>query len=133
MCTVPAGELSGFEVSVTTGRVATDADIFFCVQRRSDANRDCALMGEEFVDDWDVGSIGTYRITTTVAAGDLAGVTIENRGDAPDLSFDGNSWELDGVRVVAQTSTGGVLVLEEEDLGFAMDAGDRWEPTSCFF
>lgn len=131
-CDVPAGDLSGFEITIATGSNATDADIFFCVERSSDASRDCTMLGETGVDDWDVGSIGTYRVSTSVMAGDLAGVALENRGDAPDLSFDGNDWELDGVRLVADTEAGGRLVFEESDLRFGMTAGDRWEP-SCFF
>ena len=131
-CNVPDEELSGFEITITTGDVATDADIFLCVERYSDANRDCTRLDEVGVDDWDVGSIGTYRVMSTVAAGDLAGIVLENRGDAPDLSFDGNSWELEAVRLVGQTATRGVLIFEEARLSRDLDAGDRYR-LGCMF
>lgn len=132
-CTVPTEAIVGFQVTVTTGRDATDADIFFCIERLSNPSRDCEMLGTTGVDDWDVGSIGNYAVSRSVDANDLAAVAIENRGDAPGLSFDGNDWELDGVRVVAQTASGtGVLVFEAEGLRHHMDAGDRWEPNCVF-
>lgn len=131
-CDVPAEALEGFEITISTGSDATDADIYFCIARISDASRDCTRLDTLGVDDWDSGSIETYTVTSAVAAGDLAGVSIENRGDAPDISFDGNDWTLDGVRLVARTASTGLLVFNEQDMDFYMDSGDVWTP-SCTF
>lgn len=131
-CDVPAEAIEGFEITISTGSDATDADIYFCIARHSDASRDCTRLDTLGVDDWDSGSIETYMVTSAVAPGDLAGVSIENRGDAPDISFDGNDWTLDGVRLVARTASTGLLVFNEQDMDFYMDAGDIWAP-SCTF
>ena len=43
-----------------------------------------------------------------------------------------NDWTLDGVRLVARTASTGLLVFNEQDMDFYMDAGDIWAP-SCTF
>jgi hypothetical protein len=128
---VPQDAITAFQVTVGTGDDATDADIYFCITRVSDPSRDCTKLGIEGIDDFDDGSIEDYEVPVAVDGGDLDRVWIENRGDAPDLSVDGDDWELASLRVVAITDGGNVLLFDAQDLGLRVDEGDEYDP-ECF-
>ena len=64
---MPAEAIEGFEITISTGSDATDADIYFCIARHSDASRDCTRLDTLGVDDWDSGSIETYMVTSAGA------------------------------------------------------------------
>lgn len=128
----PDEAIESFQVTVKTGDDATDADIYFCIERVSAPERDCTKLGNDLEDDFDEDSTQDYTVTTAIDAGDLARLWIENRGDAPDLSFDGDDWELDGLRVVAQHPTGSTLLVDAADLELDVDAGDEFEPDCSY-
>ena len=128
----PDEDIIGFQVTVETGSDATDADIFFCITRVTDAARDCVQLGIEGVDDFDSGSTEDYTVDLAVDAGDLDRLWIENRGDAPTLSMDGDDWELDTFRVTAITASGSTLLVEATELALSMDAGDEYEPECSY-
>ncbi len=129
----PDEAIDSFQVTVGTGDDATDADIYFCITRISDAARDCVQLGDGVLeDDFDEGATQDYDVALSVDAGDLDSLWIENRGDAPGLSVDGDDWELASLRVTARTASGSTLLVDAEDLGLQVDAGDDYEPECSY-
>ena len=129
---LPNEDITHFDVTITTGSDATDADIFFCAELSSGDKR-CEKLGNRLVDDWDVGETGEYRADVSVKAGKLARVGIENRGDAPSFSFDGNDWELEDLKIVARTTgDGSHVIVDAEGLGEDLNAGDEFYPDCRF-
>ena len=128
----PEEAIDSFQVTIGTGDDATDADIYFCITRVTDAARDCVQLGEGFEDDFDEGATADYDAAQTVDAGDLDSLWLENRGDAPTLSMDGDDWELDTFRVTAITASGSTLLVEATELALSMDAGDEYEPECSY-
>ena len=124
----PAEAIDSFQVTIGTGDDATDADIYFCITRVSDAARDCVKLGIAGEDDFDEGSTEDYEVALAVDAGELDRLWIENRGDAPDLSLDGDDWALESFRVIARTASGSTLLVETETLRLLLDDGDEFEP-----
>ncbi|MCO4773463.1 MAG: hypothetical protein KDA24_25750 [Deltaproteobacteria bacterium] len=132
-CTsAPDEAIESFQVTIKTGDDATDADIYFCITRFSAAERDCTKLGLDLDDDFDEGATQDYTVTTAVDAGDLDGLWVENRGDAPDLSLDGDDWELEALRVVAQTASGSVEIVNADELALQVDAGEDFDPACSF-
>jgi hypothetical protein len=128
----PVEEINSFSVEVRTGDDATDADIQFCITLKSDPERICTQLDAGGDDDFSKGAIGTYEVDTGVAAGDLASFRIENRGGSPGVSFDGDDWQLDGLRVIARTTNGGVELVEATTLSEDLDAGGIYDPGCAF-
>ena len=128
----PDEDIIGFQVTVETGSDATDADIFFCITRVTDAARDCVQLGIEGVDDFDSGSTEDYTVDLAVDAGDLDRLWIENRGDAPLLSNDGDDWMLQALRVVALTASGSTELVDAPLVAERVYDGDEYEPACTY-
>jgi hypothetical protein len=124
----PDEAIESFQVTIGTGADATDADIYFCITRKSDAVRDCAELDNLGEDDFDEGSVEDYNVDLAVDAGDLDELWVENRGDAPGLSMDGNDWTLQSFRVVAITASGSTELVDAPEARTPVYEGDEYNP-----
>ena len=127
---VPADDIESFDVTVETGLDGTDADIFFCVMTRDASDGTCEMMDRPLEDDFEPRSVQEYRVVIPVAAGQLTGFFLENRGGA---IFGNNDWQIRGLLVSANSASGSARLYDEARItcGNEVDNGDTYVGMSC--
>ena len=126
----PADDIESFDVTVETGLDGTDADIFFCVTTRDASDGTCEMMDRPLEDDFEPRSIQEYRVFIPVAAGQLTGFFVQNRGGA---IFGNNDWQLAGLLVSANSALGSTRLYDEPQITCArnVDNGDTYMTLDC--
>jgi hypothetical protein len=126
----PTRAIVGFVVTTTTGSDSTNANIYFCVMRKSAGTADCFLLDDIAADDFEQHEVNTFKpsLMSPIAAGDLSGFTIENRGGG----FLDNSWGMAALRVAAVLDDGSRALLYEVS-GVDLDAGDAHDSSKCSY
>ena len=126
----PPDAIESFRVTTTTGEDGADSHISFCVARRSQSESGCFGLETDF-NDFEPGAVDEFVVGGSVAPGDLDSFWIKNRGGA---YFGNDEWEIAGLKVVALTSGGEVLLYDEPEIcDGALDVGDEYHPKSCSY
>ncbi len=132
VCSVaPSRPIVGFSVTTTTGGDSTNANIYFCVTRKSAGAEECFILDDPFKDDFEPHEVNTFNPTlkTPIPAGELAGFVIQNRGGG----FLDNSWGMEALRVEAVLDDGSRKILYEVTGGIGLSAGDSHDSSDCSY
>jgi hypothetical protein len=125
----PSGAIDSFVVTTITGDDSSDADINFCVRRKSVAGDVCRPLSTTR-DDFQRDAIDTFEIPLSLDAGDLHSFFIENTGGA---IFGNNEWQIVGLTVEAVAAEGDMVIYDEPGISCAndIDVGMTYQPLAC--
>ena len=126
--TLPSEQVSAIEVTIRTGREATNADIYFCYDLLDSTTANCQIL------DTSANNFEEGRTEVFLVRADFDGQTfdtfwIENRGGR---IFEGD-WDIDALTVTLRTASGGSVLYDEPGIicNEAVNEGDTYSPGGC--